>query len=186
MIARGFTLIEMMIVVAIIGVLAVIAGTAYRRYMDSGRKAEVYAVLGEIRAKQEAFRVENPTYRSSAGETDLFPALIATAKVEPKAHPITPPSVTPPTWWSDLGIAPQKSSLYCSYTTVAGLANVAPGGTRGAAIFATASNPSAIPNVQWWYAIGTCDNDSDGNAAHNAYFTTSSQTTSVYTENEHW
>ena len=36
------------------------------------------------------------------------------------------------------------------------------------------------------YAIATCDNDSDGNSAHNAYFTTSSQTSSVSSENEHW
>jgi prepilin-type N-terminal cleavage/methylation domain-containing protein len=180
--SRGFTLIEMMIVVAIISVLAVIAGTAYRKYMDSGRTAEVYSMLGEIRSKQEAYRVENPTYASSSGETDLFPALSSSKGVEPHAHLLT----SPPAWWSNLGISPQKNSLYCSYTTVAGKANVAPSGARGAAIFTTASNPSGIPQVQWWYAIGTCDNDSDGNSSHNAYFVTSSQTTSIYNENEHW
>jgi prepilin-type N-terminal cleavage/methylation domain-containing protein len=174
---QGFTLVELMIVVAVISVLAVIAGTAYRRYMDSGRTAEVYSMLGEIRIKQEAFKVENPSYRSAnANEGDLFPALSTSAGQEPRAHALT----SPPQWWTDLGISPAKSSLYCSYTTVAGAANAAPTGSRGTQIFTTA------PLIQWWYAIATCDNDSDGNSAHNAYFTTSSQTSSVSSENEHW
>jgi len=107
---------------------------------------------------------------------------VATKGAEPKAHLLT----SPPQWWTDLGISPQKSSLYCSYTTVAGAANSAISGTRGAAIFNNPNNPSGIPKVQWWYAIGTCDNDSDGNPAHNAYFVTSSQASNVYSENEHW
>jgi prepilin-type N-terminal cleavage/methylation domain-containing protein len=175
---RGFTLIEMMIVVAIISVLAVIAGTAYRKYMDSGRVAEVYSMLGEIRTKQEVYKVENAGYASAnASETDLFPALVATKGAEPKPHLLT----SPPTWWTALGISPAKSSLYCSYTTVGGAANVAPTGTRGKAIF-----NNLTPTVAWWYAIGTCDNDSDGDSTHNAYFTTSSQASNVYNENEHW
>ena len=183
MIRKGFTLVELMIVVAIISVLAVVAGTAYRKYMDSGRIAEVYSMLGEIRIKQEAYKVENPGYVTSGAETNLFPALSTSKGVEPKAHAVTSGQ---PQWWTDLGISPVKSSLYCSYTTLGGAANVAPAGTRGAAIFNNASNPSGIPKVAWWYAIGTCDNDSDGNASHNSYFVTSSQTTTVYNENEHW
>jgi prepilin-type N-terminal cleavage/methylation domain-containing protein len=174
---RGFTLIEMMIVVAIISVLAVIAGTAYRKYMDAGRTAEVYSMLGELRTKQEAYKVENGVYRSAANETDLFPSLSTTKGAEPKAHSITSGQ---PQWWTDLGIGPAKSTLYCSYTTVAGAANAAATGTRGKLIFLTA------PVLPWWYAIGTCDNDSDGDSSHNAYFTTSSQTSNVSNENEHW
>jgi type IV pilus assembly protein PilE len=183
MIRKGFTLVELMIVVAIISVLAVVAGTAYRKYMDSGRIAEVYSMIGEIRTKQEAYKVENSGYATSTGETDLFPALSTSKGVEPKAHVVT---TGQPAWWTALGIQPSKNSLYCSYTTVAGAANVAPAGTRGAATFNTAGNPSGIPKIPWWYIIATCDNDSDGNPAHNAYFTTSSQTSTVYNENEHW
>ncbi len=184
----GFTLIEMMIVVAILSVLAAIAGTAYRRYMDSGRKAEVYMMLGEIRSKEEAYKAENATYQpSDTGnvETTFYPALLG-AGSEPKAKAW---AAGAPANWAALGINPNKGQLYCGYVAVAGCLNtcattaVAAGG-RGAAIFSIP--PSPQPTLAWWYAVATCDNDSDGSTAHNAYFTTSSQTTTVVVENEHW
>ncbi len=51
----GFTLIELMIVVAIIGILAVVAIPAYGRYIDEAAKSEANTNLVDIAAKQEAF-----------------------------------------------------------------------------------------------------------------------------------
>jgi len=65
---RGFTLIELMIVVAIISVLAVVAGTAYRKYADKARSSEVFAMFGEIRAKEEGYRAENVELLSAPAE----------------------------------------------------------------------------------------------------------------------
>src|SRR5689334_15595927 len=128
----GFTLVELMIVVAIIGVLAVIAGTAYRKYMDSGRSAEVYAMFGEIRAKEEAYRAEYSTYlatSSSNSETDFYPVLLG-AGSEPKAK--TWKAGAPTTWTSTtgptLGLNPTRTQLYCGYVVLTGDGSGTPSG----------------------------------------------------------
>jgi len=175
----GFTLVELMIVVAIISVLAVVAGSAYRRYMDAGRSAEVFAMMGEFRNKEEAYRAEFSSYLSTgADETSasVYPQLLGKGQ-EPRAKTVA----ALPLPWQQLGINPGRSMLYCGYVAMAGAAGTAPAGTRGATIF-----NNATPTTPWWYLVATCDNDSDGNSAHNAYFTTSSATTVVVTENEHW
>ena len=87
--ARGFTLVELMIVVAIITVLAVVAGGSYRKYTNAARKTEVVAMFSEIKAKEESYRAEFSSYASSTGgasENDLWPALLGAGQGEPTAH----------------------------------------------------------------------------------------------------
>jgi type IV pilus assembly protein PilA len=51
---RGFTLIELMIVVAIIGILAVLAVYGVRKYMAHAKTAEAYNSLGQMGKNQSA------------------------------------------------------------------------------------------------------------------------------------
>lgn len=176
---RGFTLIELMIVVVIIGVLAVVAGTAYRRYLDSARTTEAYSMLGEIRNREEAYRAEFSAYVSepAQSETALFPAVDGASCREPCPKDVDPKTATLPDWWKDLGINPGRAQLTCGYVAVAGEANKAPTGALGQALLGTTLT------TPWWYAVAVCDND--GNSTTNATFTTAFNTTVVTTQNEH-
>lgn len=60
--ATGFTLIELMIVIAIIAILATIALPAYQDYVTRSRIAEAVAALAAKRASVEQFYDNNRTY----------------------------------------------------------------------------------------------------------------------------
>ena len=60
--SKGFTLIELMIVVAIIGILAAIAIPNFLTYQCKSRQAEAKTNLGGIRVSQEAYFAEFDTY----------------------------------------------------------------------------------------------------------------------------
>ena len=60
--AAGFTLIEVMITVAIIGILATIAMPAYTDYVTRGRLAEAHSTLADMRIRMEQFYQDNRTY----------------------------------------------------------------------------------------------------------------------------
>ena len=54
----GYTLVELMVVVAIIGVLISLALPAFRNYVMRVRVGEAPAFMGEIRLREEAYRAE--------------------------------------------------------------------------------------------------------------------------------
>ena len=52
---RGFSLIELVLVIAIIMVLSLVSGPLYRNHANKSRQTEGYALLGTIRAAQESY-----------------------------------------------------------------------------------------------------------------------------------
>ena len=60
--ARGFTLIELMICVAIVGVLSSIAYPAFSSTIASTRRSDALLALMKVQLLQERFRSEHPIY----------------------------------------------------------------------------------------------------------------------------
>ncbi|WP_046006674.1 type IV pilin protein [Pseudoalteromonas rubra] len=68
---QGFTLIEMMITIAILGILASIAYPSYSEYVRRAARAEAAATLLDAANKQEQYFVDNRQYASSLADLGL-------------------------------------------------------------------------------------------------------------------
>lgn len=73
--ALGFTLIELMVTVAIIGILASLAYPSYRDYVLRGRIVDATSGLSTMRANMERYFQDNRTYLSTGSYTS--PCLVS-------------------------------------------------------------------------------------------------------------
>lgn len=186
----GFTLIEIMIAVAILGVLAGLAVIAFSRSTNKAKASEVSAIFGEIKLRQQAFYLENDQYLSTGSDdTDFFPSSSPPeggkqeVDVTLSAAPPSPQDVKwPGPAWQTLRINPDRKEMHCVYVTIAGDANddVNVGSLAASAPFSLGSTDNPIPAVDWFYVMAECDFDGDGTVSR--YFSLS-ESDSMIVEN---
>lgn len=69
--ARGFTLIELMVVVAVVGILAAIAYPSYQTYVLRSNRSEGQALLNEASARMERFYAQNNAYPTTVSGLNI-------------------------------------------------------------------------------------------------------------------
>ena len=75
---NGFTLIEMVLVVAIIGVIVSIALPSYQQYVENTRATDAQGALMSLASKLERYHTQEGTYATAtlgdgSTATDIFP-----------------------------------------------------------------------------------------------------------------
>ena len=122
---RGFTLVELMIVVVIILLLASLGVVGFRRWVAKARTTEAVTMLGEMNSKEQTYRMEFGTflplradgnaaqpspdepaaafYPSSPSSATFDSARTATSVADSAAWPAS---------WKTVGISPRDTSLY--------------------------------------------------------------------------
>jgi type IV pilus assembly protein PilE len=75
---RGFTLIELMIAVAIIGILAAIAYPSYQEYIKKGRRADAQSYMLDVASRQAQYLIDSRVYGSLADLSLTVPGNVST------------------------------------------------------------------------------------------------------------
>jgi type IV pilus assembly protein PilA len=173
--ARGFTLVELAIVVAIVGVLAVIAVVGYRKLTLSAKMTEAQTMISAIRIAQEDYRTERGIYADIGA--NVCPAGAGVTQEKWQWNPACSGGGTSPTKsWKDLPVH-VDGPVQFGYTTVAG--------PNGGALPATFVNTAKADFTKPWYFItAEPDLNGDAKAGVNTKLHAMSFTNQIFSEND--
>jgi len=108
---RGFTLIELMIVIVIIAILSAIAYPAYTRYVYKSRRSDAYAALNQGQAILERCYAQYFSYAPSGAACPAIPATSSEGYYQ-----ITQPAAATSTTYTLTAtpIGPQANDTQCT------------------------------------------------------------------------
>jgi len=69
--SRGFTLVELAVVIVIIGVLAAFGVPRFLKSVEKSKAAEAFGYLSAVRSAQERYQSQQGSYASSVADLDI-------------------------------------------------------------------------------------------------------------------
>ena len=92
----GFTLIELMIAVAVLGIIAAVALPSYNESIRKSRRTDAFTALSNVQQAQERWRANNPLYcdQLTAAATASPPGLAQSATTASSHYTISLDGVT--------------------------------------------------------------------------------------------
>ena len=164
---KGFTLIEMMIVVAIIALLATIAIPNYVSFQLRAKTSEAKANLGAIRTYEEAYKIEYGTYIACAPNPSSIPSgtkLPWEAESEPRWLFLAP------SMWDNIAFSPKVKTRALSFFPLA-LGESAGWGDLGFFPIRYVYYQYQVTNATTTTFLARAESDLDGNGLPNSVFT---------------
>jgi len=175
---RGLTMVELMIVIAIIGILAAIASVSVKKYVASSKTSEAIHMIGAIKTAQEGYKSETFNY------LNVSPGLSAASDFYPNNPSPGQKKMNfagtgaGQTGWEALGVHEDAPVLFV-YACTAGAAAAKPTATGNDI---TVTNwPSAALGKPWYVVKARADLDGDG---VNTVFITGSFAGEIFAAND--
>jgi type IV pilus assembly protein PilA len=148
-------MVELLAVIAMVGILAAVATVGYRRYINGAQIADAKATIGAIRIAEESYRSETMSYLDCPG--GWYPNA---GVPDHRRHHWHQPTHADYNCWRQLNVVNDSPTKY-TFRLSAGRAGDGTGGVLAAAWDVPPVFP-ATPNEAWYVVEGIGDVDEDG------------------------
>jgi prepilin-type N-terminal cleavage/methylation domain-containing protein len=180
---RGFTLIEMLTVVIIVGVLATLAVYGVRKYILSSKVGEAISMMSSIKSSEEGFKSETFAFLNVSGDfndSNFYPSQQATNPTQRVGKHAWSVSGGGPIEqkWRLLGVQPDGPVLFAYAIVAGGPGDPIPALPTAKSDFGFPSTPASP------FYVAVAKADLGGSIGKFTYVLSHSYSNEIYIENE--
>jgi type IV pilus assembly protein PilE len=160
--SRGFTLIELMIVVAIVSVLSMLAVVGYRKLIQTSHVTEATGMVQNIRVAQEAYHSETQQYAALSADVNLGVAVSDYYPGQPVYGQVTawgaPQAAGTAVTWSQMPVQVDGPVMF-GYVSICGAAGTTPNNGSPLPLDGTSTLTFTSAPADWYIIQAEADLD---------------------------